>query len=304
MITKNRSHYLKFLAQGYNTLLVSSKHYKEYDRVEQFFDTSIQRDMSQNELENFIMTLISNRIDIVLLDYSSDHTLAAAFYKKVKGYEKRIIVIAILPKETTPVVWEMLDEFDAVLLEDFDIYELKEKLTLLLSLSYTIKSIGRRDIKIDSGSSEMNMSLDRFFDIYESKALFIVDELVEFNKSLKSGDLSPELIKKISQKFVEIANIFSKNEKVADIAVVFKELANYLSELDLASIKPESLYGFDYFCYIINDTNTYIMDMFVDKIFKDTYIIKHSLENNLTFIKNILKANKADSGELEFFNEK
>jgi len=80
-------------------------------------------------------------------------------------------------------------------------------------------------------------------------------------------------------------------------------LSIYLKELDISKIKPRSLYAFDYICELLDDTNSYIMDMFVDRVFKDTYIVKHSLENNIEYVKNILASQEEeeDDSDLEFF---
>jgi len=301
MITKNHSNYLKFLAQGYNTLLLSSSHYDEYDAVLGYFDASIQRKLSEEELENLTLTIMNNYIDIVILDFINNYDMALKFYETIKNYESRITIIGLFPNNCTNNMLAFMEEVDAILFEGFNVYQLKDKLFVQLSLFYTIKSIGRRDIKIDSGSQEMEMNLDEFFDMYEGSSLFIVDELVTFSKSLRSGDLNPQLIEKISQKLMEISDIFAKNSEISDIASIFKDLSIYLKELDLSTIKPESLYAFDYICAILDDTSSYIMDMFVDRVFKDTYIVKHSLENNIAYVKNILASHEEDSSELEFF---
>jgi len=303
MITKNHSHYLKFLAQGYNTLLISSSYYNLYDEATEFFDASIQRNMSNEELDNLTLSLINNHIDIVVLDFTIDEELALKFYEKIREYETRIVVIAILSYANIKSMCKLIDKFDSILFEGFDIYQLKDKLFTQLSLFYTIKSVGRRDVKIDSGSSEIELSLEEFFDMYEGSSLFIVDELMALNKSLKSGDLNPQLIEKISQKLLEISDTFSKNSEISDLSPIFKDFSEYLKDLDFATIKPESLYAFDYICAIIDDTNAYIMDMFVDRVFKDTYIVKHSLENNIAFVKKSLESTdmNEDEDDLEFF---
>jgi len=302
MITKNHSNYLKFLAQGYNTLLLSSSHYDEYDAISDYFDASIQRKLSEEELENLTLTLMSNYIDIVIIDFIDDYDLALKFYEIVANYEPRITIILLFSHKCTNNMLALIEEVDAILFEGFNVYQLKDKLFVQLSLFYTIKSVGRRDIKIDSGSQEIGIDLDEFFDMYEGSSLFIVDELVSFNKSLRSGDLNPKLIEKISQKLMEISDIFAKNSEISDLASIFKDLSIYLEELDLSTIKPKSLYAFDYICAILDDTNSYIMDMFVDRVFKDTYIVKHSLENNIAFVKNILASKEDDTGsDLEFF---
>ena len=305
MTTKNHSNYLKFLAQGYNTLLLSSKHFDEYDSIIEYFDAAIQRSLSEEELENVTLSIMNNHIDIIILDFTTDYDLALKFYETIKNYESRIAVIALFRPKCTNEMLALMEEVDGILFEGFSAYQLKDKLFNQLSLFYTIKSVGRREIKIGSGSVKTGIDLDEFFDMYEGTSLFIVDELVGFNKSLRSGDLSPELIEKISQKLMEISDIFTKNSEISDISDIFKDLSIYLKELDISKIKPRSLYAFDYICELLDDTNNYIMDMFVDRVFKDTYIVKHSLENNIEYVKNILASQEEeeedDSSDLEFF---
>ena len=99
-----------------------------------------------------------------------------------------------------------------------------------------------------------------------------------------------------------MANIFSKSEQTSSVTPIYKELATYLRELDLESINPENIKGFSYLSAILQDVSIYLMDMFVDRIFKDVYIFEHSLENNIDFLKNELRGSgEEDAGELEFF---
>ena len=302
MITKQHSHYLKFLAQGYKTLLISSENYSAYDHVGQYFDLSIQRDLSETELDNAVVTLMNNHIDIVLLDFTTNPTLAASFFEKFQAYESRLVVMGIFQNQSLECDKKLFVKLDAMLFKDFEVEQLKGKLFKELSLFYTIKSVSRRDNKIDAGRHETDMSLDEFFDIYEGSSLFIVDELISLNKSLKSGELSSELIRAIVERLLEIADTFGRNPQTADLDNVFKDFALYLKDLDFSKIEPKYLYALDYICAIIDDTNEYIMDMFVDRVFKDTYIVQHSLENNIEFIKNILSTQKSeDKSELEFF---
>lgn len=302
MITKQHSHYLKFLAQGYRLLLISSHNYTAYDKASRYFDLSIQRDLNENELDNVVVTLMNSEIDIVLLDYSTNPSLAFLFFQRLQTYETRLIVIGILDDQIFECDKRFFEKLDAFLFKDFTIEQLKGKLFRELSVFYAIKSISRRDSKINAGVHEIDMSLDEFFDMYEGSSLFVVDELTALNKSLKSGELSAELISKVVNKLLEIAETFGRNAKTEELCEVFKNFAHYLKALDFAKIDPRKLYAVDYISAIIDDTNEYIMDMFVDRVFKDTYIVKHSLENNIEFIKNILSSQKAeDKSELEFF---
>ena len=300
MITKQHSHYLKFLAQGYNILLISNRSVKEYDEVKDYFDLGCQRNQTQVELDNLTFTLMNNNIDIVLFDFTDDNDLAQNFYDAILNYNKRIIVIGIVKDNKDS--FSLVKKLDHFLIETFTKEELKDKILTTLSVYYTVKSVSMRDIKIQTGSSEISNELDEFFDMYEGSSLFIVDELVELNNALKSGELSLELLSTISSKISEIAVIFDANEEISIASEIFRELALYLDKLDISTIEPSSLHAFNYLCAIIDDTNKTLMDMFVDRLFKDVYIFKDSLKNNINFLEDALSANKEeDESELEFF---
>lgn len=302
MITKQHSHYLKFLASGYHILLLSTKHYDSFDAIADSFSVAVQRVINEDEYDNLTTTLMNNKIDIVLLDFTEQRAEAKRFLEKIAAYESRIVVIAIMPRDLECDQIELLEDIDGILLEGFDIYKLKDKIFTQLSLFYTIKSIGRREYKIESGSLEADTDLDEFFDLYEGNTLFIVDELVALNKLMKNGELSKELLEQIAQKLEELAEIFSKNSKVADLEEIFTELALFLKKLDLNTIAPASLYAFDYICAIIDDTNEYVMDLFVDRVFKDIKLVQYSLKDNIIFMQNALgTVQKNATGELEFF---
>jgi len=301
MTTKQHSHYLKFLAQGYNILLLSDKSIENFNEITDCFDTANQRNLTQIELDNLTFTLMNNNIDIVLLDLSEKNNLSDAFYEAISSYNKRIVLIGIVDYAVESL--HLIKKLDEFIFTDCSIEELKDKIFKILSVYYTIKSVSRRDVNIDTGSSELSNDLDEFFDMYEGSSLFIVDELMEMNHSLRSGELSPELINNIAEKIEEISNIFNSNKEIHDVAPIFNDFAKYLQNLDLATIQPSSFQAFDYLVAIIDDTNTNLMDMFVDRLFKDVYIFEHSLENNIAFMKNALTPNEeeVDESELEFF---
>ncbi len=305
MTTKQHSHYLKFLAKGHNSLLISEHSFKQIQEINKLLDLSIQRALNQDELDNLTFTLMQNNIDIVIIDFTQDIFMAKKFQATIRKYNDRIIVIGILKKETITEVIDILDTLDNILFEDFTVEKLKDKLFVNLSIFYAIKAVGIRDMKIDSGNSIISDDLDMFFDTYEGSLLFIVDELVELNRSLKAGELSAKILSQVADKMQELAIIFSKNENISNVTNIFEDFAKYLLSLDLSQVQPSSLYAFDYICAIIDDTNTYMMEMFVDRVFRDVYIFQHSFENNLKFMKDALASNDEDEdeddSELEFF---
>lgn len=300
MTTKQHSHYLKFLSQGYNILLLSDRNIEYFDIISSDFDSANQRNLTQTELDNLTFTLMNNNIDIVLLDLSNNNNLSDSFFESILSYNDRIVIIGIVEDEIESLT--TINKLDEFLFKSFTLEELKDKIFKILSIYYTVKSISRRDVNIGTGSAELSSDLDEFFDMYEGSSLFIVDELMEMSLALHSGELSPKLISNIADKILEIAHIFNSNEEIKDVYPIFKDFSNFLKDLNLATIEPSSLHAFDYLAAIIDDTNTNLMDMFVDRLFKDVYIFEHSLENNIKFMKNALSSEtNNDESELEFF---
>lgn len=301
MTTNQHSHYLQFLAQNYNILLFSERHYEAYDKLEPFFESAIQRNLHDSELENINITLITNKIEVVILDSTEYAAQAKLFYNALQAYSNRIVVLTIINRHINDDMLDLIEWSDHIIFDNFSFNELKGRLVQVLSTFYAILSIGRRDISLKNGSASVN-TLVNFLDLYEGSSLFIVDELTELNQKLKDGELSKELLSAIGKKCYDIADIFSKNEFISTAATSFKGLGDFLINLDLTTVKPEGLKAFNYLCEIISDVNKNLMDMFVDRIFQDVNIFEHSLENNIEFMKlSLFPEQIEDKSQLDFF---
>ncbi len=303
MISKQHSHYLQFLAQKHNILLLSNNNYEAYNRMPKFFNNAIHRNMQDVELDNINITLMSNKIEIVILDTTQDAKKAKDFYNALQGYNNRIVVLSIVDKNFNADVIDLVELSDNIIFDTFDKFALKGKLVEMLSVFYTVLSIGRRDISLKSGVSDVK-DIGEFLDTYEGSSLFIVDELIELNQKLKDGELSRELLDKIGNKSFEIADIFSKNKLLSEVSPTYKDLGDFLKNLDFSTIEPSGLKAFDYLSNIIDDLNKNLMDMFVDRVFQDIHLFIYSLENNINFMKEtLLPDSNEDYGELDFFDD-
>ena len=87
------------------------------------------------------------------------------------------------------------------------------------------------------------------------------------------------------------------------IQPILQDLGRYLLDLDLLKVKPAGLKAFDYLAAILDDVSNTLLNMFVDRIFTDVYIIEHSLENNINFMENTLMGIDDNSSELDFFDD-
>lgn len=301
MTTKQHSHYLKFLAKKYDLLLLSNNPFEAFEELKNDFNSFNQRSVENEELENLTSTLLIDGTDIVVLDFTNNYKIAKEMHNVISSYNDRIVIVGIVDEGNEKELLELISILDGIVTKKFSIQLLRDKLFTILSIFYTIKSVSRREHKIGMGSSELNTDLDAFFDTFEGSSLFIVDELVELNSSLKSGELSETLLQNIAGKFHEIYEMFSNNKTYSSSSEIFLDFSKYVTGIDISTIRPSSIHAFSYMVEIINDVNRILMDMFVDRIFNDTHVFEESLLNNIEFFKARLQEKKLDGSELDFF---
>ncbi len=301
MTTKKYGRYLKFVAKEHNILLVSDQSFVQFEKLKGQFNIQIQKNMSENELNNLTLTLMENKIDIIMLDFTKNAELAKEFKKIVVDYNNRIIIIALLNKKSIEKELDILHTFDSTLFDDFSVEELEGRIFLNLSVYYAIKAIANQ--KSDVEAISINDDLNTFFDMYEGSSLFVVDELTELNKRLKAGELSVEILESISRQAKELSDIFSHHKDTKDVVDILENFQKFINDLDLSKIDPSSLYAFDYLTAIIDDVNAYMIKMFVKRVLNNSYIFEHSCQNNLDFMIDALSSQKdvKDKSELEFF---
>ena len=299
-MSKNYNDYLEFLAAEYNILYIGNESVHVYNKISAYFMSSVKRNIDQAELNNLNLTLSKHNINIVILDTQNcDETLIEDFYKEIRKYDEEISIMLLYNHKKYKEFFEIVPFVDITLNLPIDDKIFYKRVFTLLSTSYAMKSIGRREIvlKRDNVNEE---AIDKFFDVYEGSSLFISDELADIVDALESGVLSKELFDLIALKLIEIEDIFLQTQQTASVAPIFKELAEYLKTLDFNTIEPQNLNAFNYLSDIINDISVYLMDMFVDRIFKDVYVFEHSLKSNIEFMKTTLNGVEEDS-ELDFF---
>ncbi|ADN09023.1 hypothetical protein Saut_0974 [Sulfurimonas autotrophica DSM 16294] len=299
---KDYSAYIQFLAADYNILYIGKENENLIDKISSYFKTLSKITMNENMLNKIATTLSKRDINVVVIDAKENETLANQFFQRIHEYDSDIITILLFDSKQYEKLSETIYFVDAVIFYPIIEQLFYKKLFSVLSTPYAIKSIGRREIAIKQDVVKEN-SIDKFFDTYEGSSLFIADDLTDIVMRLNAGELSQELFSQIAEKLDDVANIFSKSSQTISITPIYQELASYLRNIKIQEIKPEHLKAFDYLSEILSDVSVYLLDMFVDRIFKDVYIFEHSLENNIIFMKSQLegKEDDEDNSELEFF---
>ncbi|MEA1917028.1 MAG: hypothetical protein U9N42_05795 [Campylobacterota bacterium] len=294
------SKYLQFLAAEYNVLYLGKNSVGVYKDVSTSFMSSVKRDLNEQELEHISLTLLKHEINLVIIDSKDNDDIVVKFYEEIRSCSSEISIMLMFNPKEYRKLFEVVPLVDITISYPIDEEIFYKRLFTILSAPYALKSIGRRDIVLKQENVKED-ALDSFFDTYEGSSLFISDDLSEMVRALNAGELSVELFQDISKKIDEVADIFSKTKQTISVSLIFKELSEFLQNLDLTKIKPENLIAFDYLSQILNDVSMYLLDMFVDRIFKDVYIFEHSLESNIEFLKHTLFGGNEEDGELDFF---
>jgi len=301
-MSKNYHHYLQFLASEYNILYVGKNSRNIYDDISIYFAQASKIDINERTLNNIENTLRKNNINIVIFDLQENNPLIIKFFHIITSFSDEIMTLLIFEPNEYKNLSDVIPFVDINISYPINKQIFQKKLFTLLSRSYALNSIGRREIILKQ-KSVTESSIDKFFDTYEGSALFLADELIDLVKKLNDGNLSYSLFKTIANKLDEVANIFSKIEQLNSVTIIYKDFSVYLREIKLENIEPQHLSGFNNLSEILSDVAIYLLDMFVDRIFKDVYIFEHSLQNNIEFTKNKLsgRSEDDDDSDLEFF---
>jgi len=297
---KDYKNYLRFLAAEYNVLYIGEYSEQSFDEVLKFFKSSGKKNLNELELDNISLTLSKYDINLVIIDAKDNDRVTNDFYKAIRIYNEDIPIMLIFNPKKYKKLFEIVPLVDITVSRPMNTKLFYKRLFTVLSAPYTVKSISRRDMVLKQENVKEE-DIEEFFDTYQGSSIFISDDLADMVESLNNGELSKKLFKRIAKKLDEISDIFLKSKETSSVSPIYKELSTFLTEIDLNKIEPQNLKGFDYLSEILNDVSVYLLDMFVDRIFKDVYVFEHSLKSNIKFMENTILGNNEDEGELDFF---
>ncbi len=301
-MSKDYSKYLRVLAAEHNILYIGKDSEEVYDKTSSYFKTSSKIDINEKMLEKITSTLIKRHITVVVIDVQNNNELSVDFYKKIRAFNEEIPILLMFNPKEYRKLFEIVPLVDATVSYPIDRDIFHKKLFTVLSQIYTINSIGQREIVLqEKNTIEEVSSIDIFFDKYEGSSLFIADDLKDIVDALNAGNLTHPFLSNIAQRLDDVAEIFSKAEQTRSVTPIYEDLASYLRGLDLEKIEPQNLKGFSYLTDILNDVSAYLMNMFVDRIFKDVQLFEYSLQDNIKFMKNQLQGSENSEGEVDFF---
>ncbi|MDQ7067008.1 MAG: hypothetical protein Q9M40_02810 [Sulfurimonas sp.] len=300
-MNKHYSNYVQFLASSHNILYIGRESEKIYDETSIFFSSASKIDMTKEMLEKINAVLLKRHITIAIIDATANDALVQEYYTAIENFKEDVLTILLYEPRNYKKVFEIVPKADSVVTYPIDKNIFHKKLFTLLSRPYTINSIGRRNIVMKHTHEEE--SIDKFLDSYEASALFVADELVLMVDELDAGNLTHNFFVNIADELDAVAHIFSKTPHTKSVAPIYTQLAIYLKGLELESVEPANLHGFNYLSEILSDISVYLISMFLDRVFKNVAIFKDSLQSNIDFMQHTLSGvDETDDGsELDFF---
>lgn len=152
---------------------------------------------------------------------------------------------------------------------------------------------------------ESSLVTEEFLDTYEGEVLFLSQDLEELIEEVGDERLSQDTLDLLVQKLEDVSDVFLSSTYTQHVSPVFKELAEYISQVKCEDFK-DFTDAREYLSEIIADVNTYINMYFVDRVFSDVYLFQDSLKNSIDFFKrayacDLGKCEEDDGSELDFF---
>lgn len=297
----NTKIYLQLLADDKNLIIYSNDSINAYAEIFDKFHTFTTMTISDYTINNISSTLIENRIDIVIVFDCANAQKNKQLITNIKAYNSNIDIIFIA-KQISPELTQDLNGVDSVLFSPVSLDHLWRACFGVLSSLYTLKNIANTEKSITKIQKPINKDdFEEFLDTWEGKIMFLSQDIDELVSKLDSGELSNELILECAKKIDEVEEIFRTRSYTKKIAPIFSEFSGYLKFLKVEAIDSKNIEGFEYLARIMEDINVYIVEYFVDRIFKDVYVFQDSLLSNINFMENKLVGSTEDNSELHFF---
>lgn len=293
--------YLQFLADDKNLIVYTNESVEQYKSIFDKFRTYSIIEVNEITLQSISSVLLDNKTDVVLIFDNQNDEQMLKLLSGIKIFNKSIDILFIA-KDVKNSMREALNHTDSILFEPIELDDLSKGFFDILSTIYTLKNIVNTEKSLSKVSKPINVDeFDEFLDTWEGKIMFLSQDIDEIVSRFDSGELSNDLIVLCIDKINEVEEIFRSTSYTKRVAPVFNKLSGYLSTLKIENINIKNVEGFEYLSRIMEDVNVYIVEYFVDRIFKDVYVFQDSLLSNINFMENKLVGFMDDNSELHFF---
>ncbi|MDQ7061668.1 MAG: hypothetical protein Q9M43_11285 [Sulfurimonas sp.] len=145
-MSKNYSKYVEFLASKYNILYIGKQSERIYDETSTYFLSASKIDMLDTMLDKLDTVLMKRHINIIVIDATANTTLVEKYYKHIMKFDEEMLTLLLYEPTKYHTVFDIAAGVDAVITYPINKDIFHKKLFTVLSRSYAMNSIGRREI--------------------------------------------------------------------------------------------------------------------------------------------------------------
>lgn len=127
---------------------------------------------------------------------------------------------------------------------------------------------------------------------------FEMSEIVDY---IMLNGVNEENLEALAIVFRKYHTSFTLLDDMEDFSMIFEDLANFFSLLNLNEIPSDKLKSFDTYLYIYDDLLDFFDKVFVKNECKDINYLTDSLKSSVIQMKHVLTSNKLEEEELELF---
>lgn len=291
---KNIEHY-KHIVKDHNLLIFGNNELTQHQDILNYFQSLHYLQSTQYNLENFTVTLLEFSIDTVIItDTEFLESLSVLLQELQLNKELKLMLCLYPPFDTYSE--NMINISDSIFTSNIPKEQLSKKIFNLLNGQLTTHYIDKTP-----------HTEERYKDQFDYEIMALSDELKQIVKSLDSGDISPELLKKLALHITMVSNIFKQYLITSKtIESLIYNFDNYLQNFDLKSISIDSIDGFEHLARLVDDIAIFLDKYFLSKEIGDIYVVEDSLKNSFEYVKMVFSGkqnskNDDDGSELEFF---
>jgi len=145
-MSKEYGKYLQFLASEYNILYIGKDSQDIYDEISEYFLSTSKVDINTKILEKIDTILTKRHINVVVFDAKDNNPLIADFFKAIDSFNEEIMTLLMFEPKEYKKLFDVVPYVDMNISYPIEKERFQKKLFTLLSRSYALNSIGRREI--------------------------------------------------------------------------------------------------------------------------------------------------------------
>jgi len=274
-----------------NLLLYGENNLEHLNEIFNMFKISLIEESTQFTIENLNTTISKNSIDVIVINSKNFKDEIYEILIDIMDYEELHIFLCFNGFET--VSDNLINISNSTFTYSIDIDLLSHKF---------YSAMQNRILNITKNSNEIK---ETYVDSFELEIIFIRDELFFISKRMDTGDISKNILLRISQSINRINKIFENYLMYSNkIKKFMHELGELLHDIDLEKIDVKNIESFDYLSRIIEDIAVFLDNYFIKRNFIDLYIVEDSMFNSLKFLQlSFANSNVSDDSSLEFFHD-